>query len=696
MLDDIIELHRAGRLSEAEAGYRELLGIDPDDAEVLHLLGIVRGQRGDAAEGVALVERAIDRDPQRAVFRYTLGEMQLHAGHLDSAEKAYLRAKELNPNLTNAHTGLGQIAFLRGQLEDAESHFRIALRADENDAQSLAGLGNIAFTRNELTKASRYLAEAAKLAANDALIQGSLANVMLAMNTPDFAVRAANNALALKPDYAMAWNILGNALLQKGDAQGAGAAFEALLAQGEQLAAAHLGLGDIARLQQRHEDAIAQYEQALRNDPDLHLAAIRRADSLARSGRAAEAISGLVDRAARYPQAGYPRVAVATLLGQQGRHAEALPWWREASPLLPDDANAQAGFALALERAGEYEAALQQVRRIPPGGGQSPGLAMLRARGALRNDDASEALQALQALEESQWQELPALSRRRWKLVGLAQDKLGQWAQAVRAFEATLRESAVPLPELPELDAALLARIHGRADARPLQDRALASPVLLVGLPGAGLPRLAALLGEQPQLRVRRQRRVPGSDVLSSPFEPRLLQPLDEAALHRLQRRYARVLQRETSPGGALVIDWVSTLDARVLPALKQALPGVRLLRVAGDPRDALLNWLAFGGDSRGIEGDPVSVARWMKRQLAHHRLATELLPSHVLEDVRAADPDAGGDAARALAVFLGIGELAPGSHVVERNRAGMPVAFPPGHWRQYREALAGAFAELE
>src|SRR5581483_7927204 len=47
MLDDIIELHRAGRLPEAEAGYRELLAANPDDPEVLHLLGILRGQCGD-------------------------------------------------------------------------------------------------------------------------------------------------------------------------------------------------------------------------------------------------------------------------------------------------------------------------------------------------------------------------------------------------------------------------------------------------------------------------------------------------------------------------------------------------------------------------------------------------------------------------------------------------------------------------
>ena len=696
MLDDIIELHRAGRLPEAEAGYRVWLAANPDDPEALHLLGILRGQRGDNREALAWVQRAVERDGEHAPFQFTLAELHLYAGELDAAEAAYQRARQLNPNLTHAHAGLGQVAFLRGRLEDAESHFRIALRADENDAQALAGLGNIAFARNELEKASRYLTEAAKFAAKDALIQGSLANVMLAMKMPEFAARTASNALALKPDYAVAWNVLGNALLLKGDAQGATAAFEALLAQGEQLAAAHLGLGDIARLQQRHEEAIARYEQALAFDADLHPAAIRRADSLARSGRVEEAVSGLVERASRYPEAGYLKVAIATLLSQQKKHAEALAWWRDAAALLPNDANAQAGFALSLDLAGEHEAALQQAQRVPVDGPRQSGLALLRARAALRGGDPAEALRALESLDESQWQESPIAAHRRWKLAGLAHDALAQWTEAARAFERTLRNVPPRLPELPELDEVLIERIRERAAEEPLRDSSFAPPVLLVGMPGTGVWPVLHLLAAQPRLLVRGERAsVAVNDFLSAPFAARLLQPLGDADLRWLQRGYARAQQRgATLREGMQWIDWLPHLDARLLPALKRALPGVRLVRVAADPHDALLNWLAFGGDGRWIQGDPVAVARWMKRQIAHLQLAEELLPTHVVDDIGLLNVS-GGDFASSFATFLSLDGLATETHATGKNRAGLPMAFAPGHWRHYREALAEVFAAL-
>lgn len=55
MFEDVIELHRAGRLDEAEEGYRRLLAENPENAEVLRLLGTVRGQRGDLIEAMRLV-----------------------------------------------------------------------------------------------------------------------------------------------------------------------------------------------------------------------------------------------------------------------------------------------------------------------------------------------------------------------------------------------------------------------------------------------------------------------------------------------------------------------------------------------------------------------------------------------------------------------------------------------------------------
>ena len=47
MLESALAHHRAGRLAEAEAIYRQILATDPQQADSLHLLGMIRHQQGD-------------------------------------------------------------------------------------------------------------------------------------------------------------------------------------------------------------------------------------------------------------------------------------------------------------------------------------------------------------------------------------------------------------------------------------------------------------------------------------------------------------------------------------------------------------------------------------------------------------------------------------------------------------------------
>jgi hypothetical protein len=124
----------------------------------------------------------------------------------------------------------------------------------------------------------------------------------------------------------------------------------------------------------------------------------------------------------------------------------------------------------------------------------------------------------------------------------------------------------------------------------------------------------------------------------------------------------------------------------------------LRIVLVRSDPHDALLNWLAFGGNAKVMMRDPVAAARWLNRALAHQKFAEELLPALVIEDAGGPASDPAGPPSRALAEFLGLDGLAqgPGARLPEGGRAGLPGSFAAGHFVHYREALAGAFAALE
>jgi tetratricopeptide (TPR) repeat protein len=694
MLEDAIQLHRAGRLAEAERGYRELLAASPDDAELLQLLGILRGQRGDLPEALQLVKRACELDPDNAARQYTLGELHLREGALDEAAAAYDQARMLNPNLSAAHSGLGQVALLRGDLAAGEEHFKVALRADENDVQAITGLGSIAGLRGDSQRSLQWLAQAAELAPSDPMIQVSYAQAMLDQGINDFAAKAVDNALAVQPDYPIALAMRGELHLRKGEAVEAKAIFEALLARGQQLGAAHTGIGDIARLGGNFDAAISEYDAALRAQPHLHPAAIRRADALTRSGRVAQAIADLRRHIAAHPDGVRVYIALANLLAQGARSDEELAVWEAAEARWPDDVDLQAQHALALDRIGRTPEALALADRAAAA--TRPALAMLRARGALLAGDPAAAVQRLQRIDESQFAgAAPNLPRRRQRLLGLAFDALEQWPDAVQAFLAAPRKHE--LPDLAVLDEPDLAALRQLAAEPALTAADEAPPVLLCGLPGSGVEQVATLLAGQTGWSVRRDRLGGAPDFVNAMFDPKLLQPLDQAALARLARGYRRALKRLDLPEATRVIDWIPLLDARVLPVVQRALPGVRLLLVQRDPRDELLNWLGFGCAQRLALTDPLAAARWLRLAATHLAAAADLLPSLRV------DPDAllapAGAAARAeLGGFLGIEPLVlgPAARASTTGRGGLPTSFPNGHAAHYRETLAEAFAVLD
>jgi len=281
--------------------------------------------------------------------------------------------------------------------------------------------------------------------------------------------------------------------------------------------------------------------------------------------------------------------------------------------------------------------------------------------------------------------------------MGLAQDTLGRWNDAAQAFEAAQRiraASSPPLPALPELDTALRERLHELAALPALREPRTAAPVLLLGLPGSGVGRIAALLGDQPALKVRRDRFASAADFLGGTFDARLLGSLTDSDLSLLERRYARPLQR-VDTGNARVIEWLPWFDARVLPALRRIWPDARIVIVQREARDTLLNWLAFGVRGLTMPG-AIEGARWLKLAGAHQALVAETMTTHIVDsDALLADPS--GAQGVALAAFLGLESLQPGalSQAASRGSKGLPVAFAPGRASYYQEALADSFAAL-
>ncbi len=111
--------HRAGQMSEAEAGYRQVLAANPRHSGALGFLGILAHQLGHSADGIDLLKKAIASEKRNAELHYNLARVLAECGREQEAIRHNRKALELQPDYPGAHNNLAALLFLSGQGAEA-------------------------------------------------------------------------------------------------------------------------------------------------------------------------------------------------------------------------------------------------------------------------------------------------------------------------------------------------------------------------------------------------------------------------------------------------------------------------------------------------------------------------------------------------------------------------------------------------
>jgi tetratricopeptide (TPR) repeat protein len=121
--------HQFGRLAEAEALYRKILSIEPQNARALQFMGILLYQGGNSAAGIELVRRAIGISPLSADFHSNLGVILTECGQLEEATPCYERAIGLAPGDPEIHWNLATNLLTSGDFRRGWEEFEWRLRS---------------------------------------------------------------------------------------------------------------------------------------------------------------------------------------------------------------------------------------------------------------------------------------------------------------------------------------------------------------------------------------------------------------------------------------------------------------------------------------------------------------------------------------------------------------------------------------
>jgi predicted O-linked N-acetylglucosamine transferase (SPINDLY family) len=330
-----LALHQAGRLTEAEPLYAEVLRSHPRHFDSLHLLGVVHHQRGRYEDAIRRIDAALEQNPGAATAHNNRGAALKELGRLPEALASYDRAVALKPDYVDALYNRGTVLAELGRNEQALADFDrvISLRPDHAVAFNNRG--------NALKDLQRF----------------------------DEALASFDRALALRPDYAEAWHNRASALNALKRFEEALASFDRAIALRPDFVEAFNNRGNTLNTMQRFEEAVGCYDRALALKPEDADALSNRGNALTALGRFEQALADYASAIALKPDHAEAFFNRGIVLVELGRTDEALASYERALALDPDHAEGHYNRGAALLSLGRFADAVaslsEAVKRDP-------------------------------------------------------------------------------------------------------------------------------------------------------------------------------------------------------------------------------------------------------------------------------------------------------------------------------------------
>lgn len=230
-----VKFHQGGQLDLASKAYQNVLKMNENHVDAIHLLGVIAYQIGSFDESKILIEQAITLNPNQAIFYNNLGNtlkelkayteaykayesaikispqydkayfnqgiLQVILNNYDSAKELYQKAININPRYEEALNNLGGLYEKENNYQQAKETYLQAVQANPRFAQGYYNLGVVERKLSHFKEALEYEFKALGINPNMPEAKNNIGVTYIALQNYPEAIRFLTAALETKPDY---------------------------------------------------------------------------------------------------------------------------------------------------------------------------------------------------------------------------------------------------------------------------------------------------------------------------------------------------------------------------------------------------------------------------------------------------------------------------------------------------------------
>ena len=602
---------RHGFLADADELARSAASAEPDNAEAVHMLGIIAHQSGKTGEAISHLRRAVALAPDVALYHANLGEMCRRAGRIDEAITAGRRAIELNPDYADAINNLGIALFDQGKFEEALALYERAIALQDDFTHAHSNRGNVLQRLKRFTEAEVSYRRAIELQPSFADAWNNLGTCLRELKRLDEAETVYRKALELGPNNPDTLDNLALAVKDLDRLEEAADLLRRALVIESRSDKFHLHYGSVLLDQHKIEEAAAAIERALALNPTNHDAinlmgrvAFERGDLHAAHAHYRRALTLKPDLADAYNNMG-------NVLKELGQLAEAESAYLEAIRLDPNITGVYVNFA--------------DSKKFLPG---DPHLAAMEALAAKSEGlSKTDRMQLDFALGKAHADLKDYRRAFKHLLAGNAAKRATISYDEKSVFDLFDRIEAVFTREM-------IAAKSGGGDHSQL-------PIFVLGMPRSGTTLIEQIIASHPMVHGAGELQtlndvvlaVRGPDGSTIPY-PAFVPTINKKALRQLGKSYVDLV-RELAPDSDYVTDKMPS-NYYFAGLIHLALPNATIIHTVRDPVDTCVSCFSklFSAEQNHTY-DLGELGRYYKRYeqlMAHWR---RVLPQGRILDVR-------------------------------------------------------------
>lgn len=278
--------HQAKQWEKAADCYQQVIEIDPNHTDSLHLLSLVCAEQKQFSKALDWIQHAIALQPDHPIFYCNQAQMYCRVQQCNQAINSYQCALQRAPQRIETYTALADVYLQINQPQTAALYYLHACYLDPHQPVTTHHqLGNAFLYQHQWDAAACTYQKALSINPQSVETLCNLGVVFAEQNQYQQACMYYQQALAINPEYGDATINFGLALSELNDFVGAEAAYQKalqLLPQRASTIHSHRGLN--AQAQDHHLLTLQYFNQALQADPKNAQAQFNRAITLLSSG----------------------------------------------------------------------------------------------------------------------------------------------------------------------------------------------------------------------------------------------------------------------------------------------------------------------------------------------------------------------------------------------------------------------------